>query len=111
MYSFGVIPSEISPENRKHILGAQANLWTEYIPTYDKVEYMEYPRALAMSQNLWSLDKGSYEDFVKAIVEKQSSVSVYMYDHRLKIYSCILQCRSRCSKHLQTWLQILLKTL
>ncbi|HNR85483.1 MAG: family 20 glycosylhydrolase [Crocinitomicaceae bacterium] len=74
VYSFGVIPSEISPENRKHILGAQANLWTEYIPTYDKVEYMEYPRALAMSQNLWSLDKGSYEDFVKAIVEKQSSV-------------------------------------
>ncbi len=44
----------ISPENRKHILGVQANLWTEYIHTFPHVQYMVLPRWAALSEVQWS---------------------------------------------------------
>ncbi len=48
------MPTELTPAEGRHILGAQANLWTEYITTTEQVEYMVYPRALALSEVLWS---------------------------------------------------------
>lgn len=74
VYNFNPIPEEIREVNWKYILGAQANLWTEYIPNYKQVEYMEYPRALAMIENLWSYNKVSYDDFIKALIDKQMTV-------------------------------------
>lgn len=44
----------VSPENRHHILGIQANLWTEYIHTFDHVQYMVLPRWAALSEVQWS---------------------------------------------------------
>lgn len=43
-----------SPAQRKHILGAQGNVWTEYIPTSAQVWYMTYPRALALAELCWT---------------------------------------------------------
>ena len=54
VYGFNPIPPELSPEEAKYILGAQGNIWTEYIPTEDQVEYMAFPRMLAMSELGWS---------------------------------------------------------
>lgn len=54
VYSYEPIPTELTAAEAKHILGAQANLWTEYIPTSDKVEYMAYPRVTALSEVVWS---------------------------------------------------------
>lgn len=54
VYSFNPIPKELNEEEAKLILGAQANLWTEYIPTMKQLEYMVYPRALALAEVLWS---------------------------------------------------------
>ena len=54
VYSFNPIPSELNIEETKYVLGAQGNVWTEYIKTEDKVEYMAYPRMLAMSEVVWS---------------------------------------------------------
>jgi hexosaminidase len=54
VYGYEPIPSQLSVAEAKHILGAQANVWTEYIPTSDHVEYMVYPRASAMAEVLWS---------------------------------------------------------
>ena len=45
--------AHLTPEQAKHILGAQANLWTEYIPTLSHVQYMELPRLAAMSEVQW----------------------------------------------------------
>lgn len=64
VYNYSIIPSEMSAEAKRYVLGGQANLWTEYIPTFDQVEYMVYPRALALIQNLWSANKITYEDFL-----------------------------------------------
>jgi hexosaminidase len=54
VYSYEPIPSELNGDAAKYVLGAQANLWTEYIPTYEHVEYMILPRMLALSEVLWS---------------------------------------------------------
>jgi hexosaminidase len=50
------------------ILGAQGNVWTEYIRTPQEVEYMIFPRLLALSEVLWtSKDKRDYNDFIKRL--------------------------------------------
>ena len=54
VYNFNPVPAELSVEEAKHILGAQANLWTEYIPNIKHVEYMVFPRIAALSEALWS---------------------------------------------------------
>ncbi|MBK6752760.1 MAG: family 20 glycosylhydrolase [Flavobacteriales bacterium] len=53
-YSYEPIPAELNAEESKYILGAQGNVWTEYILTEDHLEYMAVPRALALSEVLWS---------------------------------------------------------
>ncbi len=53
VYSYQPIPSELTPEEASYILGAQANVWTEYIPTFEQVEYMIFPRMTALSEVLW----------------------------------------------------------
>jgi len=64
VYEYSPIPSELSAEEAKFVLGGQANVWTEYIPTFDHVEYMVYPRALALIQSLWCEKKPEYETFL-----------------------------------------------
>jgi len=64
VYSYEPIPAELSPEQGKHILGAQGNLWTEYITTPDKAEYMAYPRASALAEVVWSpKENRNWDDF------------------------------------------------
>jgi len=54
VYSFEPTPKELNAEEQKYILGAQANLWTEYIPTEQQVEYMVLPRMSALAEVLWT---------------------------------------------------------
>jgi hexosaminidase len=53
-YSYDPVPEVLTAEQQKHIIGVQANLWTEYIATPAKVEYMLLPRMLAMSEVAWT---------------------------------------------------------
>ncbi len=61
VYNFEPLPKEIEDEQAKHVLGTQANLWTEYMPTTYQVEYMAYPRAIALAEVAWS--KKEYRNF------------------------------------------------
>lgn len=54
VYSYEPIPDTLTVEEAKHILGVQSNLWTEYIPDEKQVEYMLFPRLLALSEIAWS---------------------------------------------------------
>ena len=54
VYQFVVVPEEIAENRKHHILGGQGNLWTEYIPTFEHLEYMAYPRAIAIAEVLWA---------------------------------------------------------
>jgi len=53
-YSYEPTPDTLTAEQAKHILGAQGNVWTEYIHTGDKVEYMAWPRSTALAEVVWS---------------------------------------------------------
>lgn len=68
VYSFEPAPETLTPEQREHILGAQANLWTEYIKTPEHVEYMLLPRMAALSEVQWMQpDKKNYQQFLKRL--------------------------------------------
>ncbi|HVM87141.1 MAG TPA: beta-N-acetylhexosaminidase [Puia sp.] len=54
VYNYNPFPAELDSANQKYVLGAQANVWTEYMSNPDKVEYMIFPRLSALSEVLWS---------------------------------------------------------
>jgi hexosaminidase len=54
VYSYEPTPTELKPDEAKHILGAQVNLWTEYVATPEQAEYMAFPRACALSEVTWT---------------------------------------------------------
>jgi len=70
VYSFEPTPEELTPEEAKFIIGAQANVWTEYILTEEHVEYMVYPRLSAMAEVLWTNETNKNEaDFLTRMNE------------------------------------------
>ncbi len=54
VYSFEPIPPELTADEAKYVIGGQANIWTEYMKTPEHIEYMAFPRMLALSEVLWS---------------------------------------------------------
>jgi hexosaminidase len=65
VYSYNPAPAALSAEEHKHILGAQANLWTEYIAEPRQAEYMLFPRLFALAEVVWSPQKGrNYREFL-----------------------------------------------
>lgn len=54
VYAYEPVPKELTAEEGKYVLGAQANVWTEYMKNTRKVEYMIFPRIAALSEILWS---------------------------------------------------------
>lgn len=69
-YSYHPVPEALSPEEARYILGAQANVWAEYISTTSHAEYMIFPRLLALAEVVWTpKERKDREDF-KYRVEK-----------------------------------------
>ncbi len=54
VYAYEPVPAELEPQFVKHILGAQGQLWTEYMPNGKHVEYMAFPRVSALAEVLWT---------------------------------------------------------
>jgi hexosaminidase len=70
-YSFNPVPDVLTPEEAKHILGVQGNLWTEYIATTEKAEYMAFPRGAAVAETGWSPNaKKNYTDFKARMIQQ-----------------------------------------
>jgi len=64
VYKYEPVPAGLSAEEAKYILGAQANVWTEYMSNPRKVEYMLFPRLSALAEVLWSPPQGrDYAEF------------------------------------------------
>ncbi len=69
VYNYDPIPAVLKAEERKYILGVQANLWTEYISSTNQVEYMLMPRLLALSEVAWSQKENkNYNAFVDRLL-------------------------------------------
>lgn len=68
VYEYDPAPASLSQEEMSYILGAQANLWTEYIKTTQQAEYMAYPRALALAEVAWSpKENRDWNNFVQRL--------------------------------------------
>lgn len=65
VYSYDPLPEELTPEEHKHVLGLQGNVWAEYIATPEHLENMAFPRAFAIAETGWTpLMKKDFEDFM-----------------------------------------------
>lgn len=65
VYSYEPLPEELTPEQSHHILGAQGNVWTEYMKTPEMVEYMALPRMCALAEVDWSVrEQRDEKDFL-----------------------------------------------
>jgi len=68
VYQFDPVVEEMTAEQAKHVLGGQANLWTEYVPTNVQAEYMTYPRLAALAEAVWSSKVNrNWDDFSKRV--------------------------------------------
>ena len=66
VYGYEPTPAELTPDQQKYIQGVQANLWTEYLKTPEAVEYMLWPRAIAIAEIAWmpkQTGPRNFEDF------------------------------------------------
>src|SRR5688572_12666652 len=69
VYSYEPIPAALNEQQGKFVLGAQGNVWTEYMKNIKKVEYMIFPRMSALSEVLWSpKDNKNWKSFEKRLV-------------------------------------------
>ena len=70
VYSYNPIPDTLTENEKKYILGAQGNVWTEYILTPAQVEYMALPRMSALAEVLWLGEKkGIFQDFRLRLIQ------------------------------------------
>ncbi len=68
VYSFEPVPKELTAEEGKYVIGGQGNIWTEYMKTPEKVEYMAFPRMLAMAESVWSrAEDKNFADFTRRL--------------------------------------------
>ncbi len=68
VYSYDPTPAELTSEQARHILGAQGNVWTEFIPTPAHAEYMAIPRMIALAEVVWSPKKEkNWNDFQRRL--------------------------------------------
>ena len=87
VYNFNPIPEELNEDESQYVLGAQGNIWTEYLPTEDHVEYMAFPRMLAMSEVVWSQsDTKNYTDFAKRVEHFNKRLDVLDINYANHLY-------------------------
>ena len=82
VYSFEPMHESLTPEQQKHIIGVQANLWTEYVPTFRHVEYMELPRMAALCEVQWcEAGNKDFEDFKQRLLPMFDLYKVKEYNY------------------------------
>jgi hexosaminidase len=68
VYAYRPVPKELSAEEAKHVLGTQGQIWTEYMPDPERVEYMAWPRLIALAEVAWSPpETRNWADFQKRL--------------------------------------------
>jgi hexosaminidase len=96
VYAYEPIPKELTADEAKYVLGAQANVWTEYITNSSKVEYMIFPRMLALSEVLWSDTVGrSWEEFEQRLIEQMKKLRSERINISNAIYDPIVTIKQR----------------
>ena len=87
VYNYEPMHPSLTPEQQKHIIGVQANLWTEYIHTFTHVEYMELPRMAALCEVQWCKPENKdFEDFKQRIIPLVELYDIKGYNYAKHIF-------------------------
>lgn len=83
VYSYDPVPLELNDQQRHHILGVQGQVWTEYLSTPEKVEYMAFPRACAMAEIGWTpLEQKNFNEFSKVLAHHLKRLDFLSVNYR-----------------------------
>ena len=63
-YGFRPVPAELTADEARHVLGAQFQLWSEYMPKEVNVEFMAFPRGCAFAETVWHPEPGDFDEFL-----------------------------------------------
>jgi hexosaminidase len=98
VYHFNILPKEA---DSTYILGGQGNIWTEQIPTIAQLEYMTYPRALAISETLWSPSaRKNWDSFVIKTENHFSRLDSMKVNYAVSMYDPIIQVKKNAAGQL-----------
>ena len=87
VYSYEPLPASLTPEQQKHILGCQANVWCEYMPEERIRQYQMLPRLAALSEVQWTMpERKNYKDFLKRLPKMLSIYDHYGYKYAKHIF-------------------------
>ena len=87
VYNYEPLHPSLTAEEQQHIIGVQANLWTEYVTSYRHVEYMELPRMAALCEVQWcSPEKKDYADFLQRLLSMVDLYDVKGYNYAKHIF-------------------------
>ncbi|HWB24673.1 MAG TPA: beta-N-acetylhexosaminidase [Chitinophagaceae bacterium] len=85
VYNYEPVPAELNPADGHYILGAQANVWSEYMANNRKVEYMIFPRLSALSEVLWSSkDNKNWDSFLTRMQTQYKRYDLWKVDYNTK---------------------------
>ncbi len=88
VYEFQPLPEVLTPEEQKHIIGVQANIWTEYIAHFWHVQYMALPRMEALTEIQWNNPKErDFESFVERCKKMRQFYELYHYTYADHIFN------------------------
>jgi hexosaminidase len=83
VYGYEPVPAQLSADEARHVLGAQGELWTEYMKTPAMVEYMAFPRTCALSEVVWSpAARKNYADFLQRMAAHAQRLDALKVNHR-----------------------------
>ena len=87
VYSYEPLPASLTPEQQRHILGCQANVWCEYMPEERIRQYQILPRLAALSEVQWTMpERKNYKDFLKRLPKMLSIYDHYGYNYAKHIF-------------------------
>lgn len=81
VYSYDPVPADFTPEEAKRVLGTQGNIWTEYMPAPEQVQYMAFPRLAAIAEVAWTpkerkADFNEFRDRVRVQEQRWKALGV-----------------------------------
>ena len=83
VYAFEPVPPALTASEARHVLGAQGQLWTEYVPDAKRAEYMVFPRVCALAEVLWTPpEERDYGDFTRRLVTHLQRLAVLDVNYR-----------------------------
>jgi len=93
VYHFNPVPAGLTAEQAKLIIGAQANVWSESIPSEKRADYMTMPRMTALAELLWTNNKNDYASYTQRLVNQFPRMDALNINYRLPDLDGVIDSR------------------